>query len=54
MEMLMEVSFAVGWRTKWRRFNVASTMAMLKSVGSRKRSEWLANDTSGRIKRMAM
>jgi hypothetical protein len=27
----MEVSFAVGWRMKWRRFSVASTIAMLKS-----------------------
>jgi hypothetical protein len=31
MEMLMEVSFAVGWRIKWRRFSVASTIAILKS-----------------------
>jgi hypothetical protein len=32
MDILMEVSFAVGWRMKWRRFSVASTIAMLKSV----------------------
>lgn len=35
MEMLMEVSFAVGWRIKWRRFSVASTIAMLKSGNQR-------------------
>jgi hypothetical protein len=31
MDILIEVSFAVGWRMKWRRFSVASTIAMLKS-----------------------
>ena len=33
MAMVMEVSFAVGWRMKWRRWRVESTIAMLKSVG---------------------
>jgi hypothetical protein len=40
MEMLMEVSFAVGWRTKWRRFSVASTIAMLKSVKPEVSGPW--------------
>jgi hypothetical protein len=36
----MEVSFAVGWRTKWRRFSVASTIAMLKSVKPEVSGPW--------------
>jgi len=37
MAMEMEVSFAVGWRMKCRRWRVESTIAMLKSVIQRKR-----------------
>ena len=45
MAMEMEVSFAVGWRMKCRRWRVESTIAMLKSViqkGKVSRLMWTA------------